>query len=187
SRAPPSAGRQTHAPRGALANGMPTSSKEADFRCEPAVEPTRLALLSLLDALRVGSELRVEALDVDPVVGRTIVLERRESLHEQVARTASAAALEAQMERRRHLNECAEEFLFAILGAVPEILPDLVRVEVRTAIEKRHPPLERIAHRLSESSIHGGVASMRFARKGWRVASASFISQATRRYEKCPF
>src|SRR5439155_26999784 len=87
---------------GALANGMPTRSKEADFRCEPAVEPTRLALLSLLDALRVGSELRVEALDVDPVVGRTIVLERRESLHEQVARTASAAALEAQMERRRH-------------------------------------------------------------------------------------
>src|SRR5437763_10134041 len=91
------------------------------------------------------------------------------------------------MQRRGELDEGGEEILVVSFGRLPEIFPDLVRFEIRTAVERGDGVFERVSHRLSESSIHGGVASILSARYGCRSASFSFISQATRRYEKCPF
>src|SRR5262249_14691824 len=70
SRAPP---RQAAPPKGRRSSEWRArNSNQANFRREPAVEPTCLALLSLLDALGVRGELRVEAIDVDAMVSRTV-------------------------------------------------------------------------------------------------------------------
>ena len=66
------------------------------------------------------------------------------------------------MKRGRDLDEGAEKLFVSFIGRAPERLPHLVRLEVGAAVEERHALLEvaGLAHRLSESSTQGGVASI---------------------------
>src|ERR1043166_9841517 len=114
----------------AVPEGNRTRLRAPDPGRKPAVEPACLALLPCFDTLGVRRQLAVQALDIDAEMLGTIVLERGQRLHEQVAGAASAAALEAQVQRSGHLNEPADKLLVALLRYAPELLPDLVGFEI---------------------------------------------------------
>ena len=87
----------------------------------------------------------MELLHVDPGMRRPEIFERHQGLDEKIARTAPAAALEAEMERSGDLDERAQELLLRLFRGPPELLPDLVTLEVSSSIEELDAALELVA------------------------------------------
>ena len=83
----------------------------------------------------VGRELGHERLDIEPVRGRSVVLERDERLRQQVFGAPHAIAAETQVESARELYESFQETAVGDRGRVPRRLPQLLRLEVAAPVE----------------------------------------------------
>lgn len=116
-------------------------------RRTPAPEKSGSGALGRLQVVEVRLDVIIQAPDINPVIGRAVVLQAHQPLGEEVNRPLRGATVEAEVQAGREADQpFVKGFLF-FCGLVPGVFQDLVTRKILSSVKQRNGIFEFRMHR----------------------------------------